>query len=189
MDIGGLNPATTYYFTCTSYCDALGWGSSYNISVRTVEKTPNDIFAPYTNFAFLAHSGHSDYDYKGIKMATGSKASTPYVIVTGSSSSYMHNYISMQFVQFVIVYQYGINVSHTPVSQGDLDILKTYKLKTLRKSGLTTIHDFGKINNAVLCDFSGSATNYHYYGIKFTASYSHRIDGINWTNMYVQFYK
>ena len=54
---------------------------------------------------------------------------------------------------------------------------------------ISDMNDFGKINDAVLCDFSGSATNYHYYGIKFTASYSHRIDGINWTNMYVQFYK
>ncbi len=35
VDITGLNPSTTYYFTCTSYCDALGWGSSYNVSATT----------------------------------------------------------------------------------------------------------------------------------------------------------
>ncbi len=35
VDITGLNPNTTYYFTCTSYCDALGWGSSYNVSAKT----------------------------------------------------------------------------------------------------------------------------------------------------------
>lgn len=35
IDITGLSLATTYYFTCTSYCDALGWGSSYNVSATT----------------------------------------------------------------------------------------------------------------------------------------------------------
>lgn len=35
VDISGLSPRTTYYFTCTSYCDALGWGSSYNVSAKT----------------------------------------------------------------------------------------------------------------------------------------------------------
>lgn len=34
-DITGLTPGTTYYFTCTSYCDALGWGNSYNVMATT----------------------------------------------------------------------------------------------------------------------------------------------------------
>ena len=45
VDICGLNPATTYYFTCTSYCDALGWGSSYNISAMT-RKTAQQMLDP-----------------------------------------------------------------------------------------------------------------------------------------------
>lgn len=40
VDITGLSIGTMYYFTCTSYCDALGWGSSYNVSC----KTRGDIF-------------------------------------------------------------------------------------------------------------------------------------------------
>lgn len=35
VDITGLKPGTTHYFTCTSYCNALGWGSSYNVSAKT----------------------------------------------------------------------------------------------------------------------------------------------------------
>lgn len=35
VDITGLNSNTTYYFTCTSYCDPLAWGSSYNVSAKT----------------------------------------------------------------------------------------------------------------------------------------------------------
>ena len=38
VDIGGLNMGTTYYFTCTSYCDALGWGASYNVAATTKGK-------------------------------------------------------------------------------------------------------------------------------------------------------
>ena len=35
VDITGLSVGTTYYFTCTSYCDPLAWGSSYNVSAKT----------------------------------------------------------------------------------------------------------------------------------------------------------
>ena len=33
--ISGLALGTTYYFTCTSYVNALGWGNSYNVSATT----------------------------------------------------------------------------------------------------------------------------------------------------------
>lgn len=36
VDIRGLSFGTTYYFTCTSYCDAFGWGASHNISATIV---------------------------------------------------------------------------------------------------------------------------------------------------------
>ena len=35
VDITGLNANTTYYFTCTSYVDNLGWGTSYNVNTKT----------------------------------------------------------------------------------------------------------------------------------------------------------
>ena len=35
VDITGLNANTTYYFTCTSYVDNLGWGTSYNVNAKT----------------------------------------------------------------------------------------------------------------------------------------------------------
>ena len=35
VDITGLSANTTYYFTCTSYVDNLGWGTSYNVNART----------------------------------------------------------------------------------------------------------------------------------------------------------
>lgn len=35
VDITGLTPGTTHYFTCTSYATGLGNGSSYNVSAKT----------------------------------------------------------------------------------------------------------------------------------------------------------
>lgn len=35
VDITGLSANTTYYFTCTSYVDNLGWGTSYNVNAKT----------------------------------------------------------------------------------------------------------------------------------------------------------
>lgn len=35
VDITGLNANTKYYFTCTSYVDNLGWGTSYNVNAKT----------------------------------------------------------------------------------------------------------------------------------------------------------
>ena len=35
VDITGLEPGTTYYFTCCSYCDGIGWGTNYNVSAKT----------------------------------------------------------------------------------------------------------------------------------------------------------
>ena len=35
VDITGLNANTAYYFTCTSYVDNLGWGTSYNVNAKT----------------------------------------------------------------------------------------------------------------------------------------------------------
>lgn len=39
VDITSLNPGTTYYFTCTSYVDNLGWGNSYNVQATTSTMT------------------------------------------------------------------------------------------------------------------------------------------------------
>lgn len=35
VDITGLKANTKYYFTCTSYVDNLGWGTSYNVNAKT----------------------------------------------------------------------------------------------------------------------------------------------------------
>ena len=47
VDIGGLKFGTTYYFTCTSYVDALGWGNSYNVAVTTPAASVGDILKKY----------------------------------------------------------------------------------------------------------------------------------------------
>lgn len=49
VDITGLSANTTYYFTCTSYVDALGWGTSYNVNATTLGSVES-ILSPFLRF-------------------------------------------------------------------------------------------------------------------------------------------
>ena len=72
MDITGLNPGTTYYFTCTSYVDNLGWGTSYNVQATTNIKTASDILNPYiipNETAIVFDSPNYTSDGKNFKSA------------------------------------------------------------------------------------------------------------------------
>lgn len=48
-DVTGLSPGTTYYFTCTSYCDALGFGTSYNVMATTQVAPVADLILPHVS--------------------------------------------------------------------------------------------------------------------------------------------
>lgn len=58
VDITGLNANTTYYFTCTSYVDNLGWGASYNVNAKTKAMTASDILGGY----IVPNSTYIDFD-------------------------------------------------------------------------------------------------------------------------------
>lgn len=73
VDITGLSADTTYYFTCTSYVDNLGWGTSYNVNAKTKAMTASDILGGYivpnsTYITFDSPSG--DYFYGGDRKIT-----------------------------------------------------------------------------------------------------------------------
>lgn len=58
VDITGLSANTTYYFTCTSYVDNLGWGYSYNVNAKTKAMTASDILGGY----IVPNSTYIDFD-------------------------------------------------------------------------------------------------------------------------------
>lgn len=67
VDITGLELDTTYYFTCTSYVNALGWGTSHNISCATSGKK---LFWNGTNYAgFVSGSASFAWTNDGTRIA------------------------------------------------------------------------------------------------------------------------
>ena len=82
VDITGLSGGTKYYFTCTSYVNNLGWGSSYNVSATTQVSNIQSILQSAINNGQcqiacwnarsnirltamkVAWSGHNDYSAK-----------------------------------------------------------------------------------------------------------------------------
>lgn len=62
VDITGLNANTTYYFTCTSYVDNLGWGTSYNVTAKTKQATISEILGQFINL----NSTYISYEYSEV---------------------------------------------------------------------------------------------------------------------------
>ena len=84
-DITGLTPGTTYYFTCTSYCDALGWGTSYNV----METTPTMSLKAILNSVGDMDPKHyytQNYSYSSVTLS-GSTLSAGYATWERQSSS------------------------------------------------------------------------------------------------------
>lgn len=75
--IGGLAMKTTYYFTCTSYVNALGWGNAYNVAAAT-SPTFNIPGVPFQASYYGDNSGRSAFfiipvGAKGIRIHTTAK--------------------------------------------------------------------------------------------------------------------
>ena len=73
VDITGLDPATTYYFTCTSYATGLGNGSSYNVSAKTTGmliywygNNVAGIKGKYNNTSAFEEKGGYAYSYNNL---------------------------------------------------------------------------------------------------------------------------
>ena len=82
VDIGGLEYGTAYYFTCTSYVDALGWGNSYNVYAVTPAANVNEMlnkYFPGNEFNYIStyalySAGSSTYtEYKVPLSVSGNK--------------------------------------------------------------------------------------------------------------------
>ena len=87
VDITGLSADTTYYFTCTSYVDNLGWGTSYNVNAKTqrvqISNVLNSkILSDQTEFHFTYLSNYYYSAHQYIDKIDGNR------IYTKSTTSY-----------------------------------------------------------------------------------------------------
>ena len=146
VDITGLSPSTSYYFTCTSYCDALGWGASSNIVCATQDRTIRQIISDLTaspQFSYMDYAGGKYYMYQvGITPIDDNS----YQI---SSSKYKNENADNSALvdgkwRYGIGIIYGRDVEEKLLSAADIATLKKYKFKILNRNG-GLIMDFGQI--------------------------------------------
>jgi hypothetical protein len=69
VDITGLSAGTTYYFTCTSYVDNVGWGSSYNVTAKTSGLVLYDY--GYNPYGFAATASTASIQSNHMKVTGG----------------------------------------------------------------------------------------------------------------------
>lgn len=154
VDITGLNANTTYYFTCTSYVDNLGWGTSYNVNAKTqrvqISNVLNSkILSDQTEFHFTYHSNYYYSAHQYIDKIDGNriytKSTTSYTssryedrpsnvtiapfkpAITSTELSYLQLYTKMR------IYEYRNN-SWVKIS-GSTDIPITFRVQNYKYSG------------------------------------------------------
>ena len=112
VDITGLTPGTTYYFTCTSYASGLGNGSSHNVSAKTsglllynegnnvIGYTGNTYVTFNSNKISLAEYGYISVSNCGINLDSYSKLGVQFMCTYASRS-----YFGVKFI-FNAKYKY-----------------------------------------------------------------------------------
>lgn len=167
VDITGLNQETQYYFTCTSYCEALGNGNSANISATTGIKTLREILSPYSGVEYWRMLGFED-GYGSTDSACGE------ITATGDNdfsvgSSYTKP-VPLGPSTILIVYQHGVNITHIPISDEDLRTIEKYSFReNISKSGQN--FDLGQIKTAELRTIGGvTGGTEKFYAISITGT-------------------
>lgn len=167
VDITGLNQETQYYFTCISYCEALGNGNSANISATTGIKSLREILSPYTDVEYWRSLGDTGDGWsltaeRGIITPTGDNDFT-----IGARSTYSYSPSSNEIF---IVYQHGINITHIPISDEDLRTIEKYSFReNISKSGQN--FDLGQIKTAKLRTIGGvTGSTEKFYAISITGT-------------------
>lgn len=179
VDITGLDPSQTYYFTCTSYYTGLPDGSSTNIQATTSDKTVTEIFAPYSSMKYIVRDSNESTNRSIISITPSGENE----FLTGTDR--VSTTITFPGYNAVIfIYQYGANISHNPLSASDLAILKKYSFK------MATLVDYGQITDATLVEYTGDSSSYKYYGVKLICKNSMSgMGGYNLNNRTLTFYK
>lgn len=164
VDITGLAANTTYYFTCTSYCNNLGNGVSYNVSAVTPKSFKQELneILPFNYFAI----GRLLTSDRVVMRSTINDMTEDSIIIPGSpyqtSGTIYDNTDISQDVNGVRHYGidlvYGYSGSWPNITEEQKALLMQYKARIKYKSGNTV--DLGKIVGVFNYFFSLGAFKY-----------------------------
>ncbi len=164
VDITGLAANTTYYFTCTSYCNNLGNGVSYNVSAVTPKSFKQELneILPFNYFAI----GRLLTSDRVVMRSTINDMTEDSIIIPGSpyqtSGTIYDNTDISQDVNGVRHYGidlvYGYSGSWPNITEEQKALLMQYKARIKYKSGNTV--DLGKIVGVFNYFFSQGALKY-----------------------------
>lgn len=167
VDITGLDPSQTYYFTCTSYYTGLPDGSSANVQATTNDKSIREIFAPYSGVQYGRMRGVEDSNVTLYAPITATGDSTFSVGATNRLNVYM------PANSILLIYE--TNQSSTPqnpISDEDLQIIKKYSFKELGINAGGMNFDLGQIKKATLRSILYSSDGLKRHAVELTCEKS-----------------
>lgn len=132
VDIGGLSPGATHYFTCTSYVDAIGWGSSYNVSATTQKNAVqifNNTSATIYQSWYPSPTSSRELYVKGTATISGNSISFSVTAVSGSFGENMQHFASGDGINM-------FDVRYDEISQADLPAFRKHTLKLYQNDSL-----------------------------------------------------
>lgn len=140
VDITGLDPNTTYYFTCTSYCTNLGNGTSYNVSAATQKRSVAQILSRYgedITYRIIVSNEANAAGYT--RVANAALAENQFTLSTrfGGSSNAGFSKNTIMIVQD----------STTRLTESELNELKGFSIRITNSKGTTVHMDYGKITS------------------------------------------
>lgn len=181
VDITGLDPNQTYYFTCTNYYTGLDDGNSVNIQGKTKPKSIETLWKEYNypscETTFKSNSsGANSYDCYNHKWTPSGDR------LTGGNSFAMNHFsLGLNEMLLVMLYEYRPKSSFSTVTMSDEDI-RSFVGRGVRilKSTDETKLDLGKILTAKLeedSSYGSSGNSKHWIFLRFTVSTPLVIDG------------
>ena len=171
VDIGGLSPNTTYYFTATSYCNNLGNGASYNISAIT-QKSFKQELNEVLPFGYVTFGKYLTYDEEVFSVSINDMTEDSLKIPNsaGQTSGHIWNNTGISLnvdgvTHYGITFVRGYSSYFPTPTEEQINRIMQFKAKIRYANG--SILDCGKIVKVSSDRFSPAALNYTTFKVVF----------------------
>lgn len=165
VDITGLTPSTTYYFTCTSYMTGLSNGTSANLQTRTSPKTVEMLWSEYKYpTCQTVFKRNYDTDSPGCYSSIWTPSDNRLVNGNSRTDNYFALSIKLNEMLLMLVNERKPKSSFTSATMSTADIQSFVGrgIRLVESTGTVKL-DLGKILTAELLEESSYASSGNYY--------------------------